>query len=678
MNKWWSESNRVIQTNLQISDAETLDAEKLAARLVRLHANALVFNVGGIYAWYPTQVPYHTINPLLKNGRDIVKEVVEACRKHSIRFIARYDFSKAVDQTYREHPEWFVRLKENQPQMVAVERFGNWPQLVSTCLNGGYQNEEVAFRVLRESMEAYDPDAIFVTSMIYAPCNCEKCKAVYRKCYGKELPQDPCEYETGFAEKMMDESVRRYENVVHQIDPEARFLHRAILGNGRMDQKKTFEATRWWFPRTGEYDLFFEHSIDWIHGETHDTLSNGRGKAGSRFTPGAAVKLMNSLPHDAQPLDIVHTAPGLAWRHTGLPAAEHRFWASQVPANGGQIWHSLTGIPDGIVDREQLESVEWLNWRIELAEPLMNGAKPVAPVALLWNDTSAHGWIDALTTAMIPYEIVLQRSVNAERLASFQWVVVPQGMEFYEGIPDALAAFVQQGGHLLLEGRVQDERLRALAGILEEQQESEYLTASYLRVENETLQQAANLAELVPLSGRVYYTRFSEGCLPVASLVPPFAPPEGVGSPPERAILPQVQHRWPMIVQRNNMLTLTFSFHELIEKFGIPSHYRLLDALLTGQRPVRLQGPAGLQLSIFHKENHYLIHVVNGIGERPLQGVAAVSGVVLTLALKEPVERAVDLFTQRELPVCKQNGKLVIELPPLDSWQVYDICVKEG
>ena len=61
-----------------------------------------------------------------------------------------------------------------------------------------------------------------------------------------------------------------------------------------------------------------------------------------------------------------------------------------------------------------------------------------------------------------------------------------------------------------------------------------------------------------------------------------------------------------------------------------------------------------------------------------MQGVAAVSGVVLTLALKEPVERAVDLFTQRELPVCKQNGKLVIELPPLDSWQVYDICVKEG
>lgn len=93
----------------QLTDfgAETLDAEKLAARLVRLHANALVFNVGGIYAWYPTQVPYHTINPLLKNGRDIVKEVVEACRKHSIRFIARYDFSKAVDQTYREHPEWF-------------------------------------------------------------------------------------------------------------------------------------------------------------------------------------------------------------------------------------------------------------------------------------------------------------------------------------------------------------------------------------------------------------------------------------------------------------------------------------------------------------------------------------------------------------------------------------------
>ena len=62
---WWQKPLRVIQTNLQVKDTPLMDPEKIAADIEALGGNALVMNVGGIYAWYPTRLSYHTLNPYL-------------------------------------------------------------------------------------------------------------------------------------------------------------------------------------------------------------------------------------------------------------------------------------------------------------------------------------------------------------------------------------------------------------------------------------------------------------------------------------------------------------------------------------------------------------------------------------------------------------------------------------
>lgn len=59
--EWWKKPLRVIQTNLQVLDTPKMEPEKIAAEMEDLGANVLVVNVGGIYAWYPTEVPFHTI-----------------------------------------------------------------------------------------------------------------------------------------------------------------------------------------------------------------------------------------------------------------------------------------------------------------------------------------------------------------------------------------------------------------------------------------------------------------------------------------------------------------------------------------------------------------------------------------------------------------------------------------
>lgn len=102
---WWKKNVRVIQPNLQVKDTGQIDPERLAEQLYNMEANTVVFNVGGIYAWYPTEVQNHTINEYLPTSHDLLLKMIEAVHKRNMRFIARFDFSKAEDTIYSTFAE---------------------------------------------------------------------------------------------------------------------------------------------------------------------------------------------------------------------------------------------------------------------------------------------------------------------------------------------------------------------------------------------------------------------------------------------------------------------------------------------------------------------------------------------------------------------------------------------
>src|SRR5882724_4724126 len=68
---WWmNEPIRWVQTNLRATDA-SLDARHLVDQLADMRANVLHFGMGGIAAFYPTQVPFHYPSSYLPPGRDM-------------------------------------------------------------------------------------------------------------------------------------------------------------------------------------------------------------------------------------------------------------------------------------------------------------------------------------------------------------------------------------------------------------------------------------------------------------------------------------------------------------------------------------------------------------------------------------------------------------------------------
>jgi hypothetical protein len=57
---WWRKPLRIVQTNLQVRDTNSIDPERLATQLVDLGANALVFNIGGFMLGIRRRFPFTT------------------------------------------------------------------------------------------------------------------------------------------------------------------------------------------------------------------------------------------------------------------------------------------------------------------------------------------------------------------------------------------------------------------------------------------------------------------------------------------------------------------------------------------------------------------------------------------------------------------------------------------
>src|SRR5918911_1272397 len=85
---WWEQPLRIIQLNLIVPDAAR-DGGQMARRAHEFGANALLINAGGIYAFYPTDVPYHRRAPGLYG--DLLGDAIRASRAASMRVVVRYD-----------------------------------------------------------------------------------------------------------------------------------------------------------------------------------------------------------------------------------------------------------------------------------------------------------------------------------------------------------------------------------------------------------------------------------------------------------------------------------------------------------------------------------------------------------------------------------------------------------
>ena len=684
---WWKKPLRVVQTNLQVKDTRLMDPEKIAAETEAMAGNVLVMNVGGIYAWYPSKVRYHHINEYLPKEGDLLAELIDACHRRNIRVVARFDFSKTDDAVFQQRPDWFIREPDRSPRIYGATRPGDWSILYTTCINAGYRNEEVAIPVLEEVIDNYDIDGIFFNAPHYEYCCCESCRRKYQQYYGKPLPIDLSKVEenTTFASK-----------AGAGLEPD--FASRCVRDN--MD--KIYGAVKRKAPDMPlilYYGLYRDNlndryaTADMICTESQDVLSRGWKDIPPIWHPVLSMKMGRTMEEHPSPFGIIHSCPGMDWRHTGLPTAEYLFWMSGVVAGGGQLWHSITGFPDTISDKRILHSLTAVNKMIEKIENEMDGAEFRSDVLLYWDGgKAAEGWADGLTNCHFQFDLAAPYQLTSEKLARYPVVIVPNGGPLDSESLALLKTYAENGGKLIFEGNSSDRLIPAagLLGISDEISTSEYLAASYWQFEpvGDVLR-GTEFTEtpLLAHRGQTAYVKPLCGTQVLATLVPPFAPLNAVGAPPERASMLVSHTDLPLctsrIVGSGTVVALTFGLGELMNEYKLAEHsylcQNLVDFLLGDDRTFRMELLEGIETVCYQKKNLLLVHLLNGIGKRPLMNNILCTDVSFTTKLPKDKSVGEVLLPQSgQIPVwSEENGYLRVTIPRLSFWETVVIRLNE-
>ena len=686
--QWWKTASRVIQTNLQVMDTPRMSAEQLAQNVVELEGNVLAVNVGGIYAWYQSEVLYHHINEWLPKERDLLGDIVRECRKRRVKVIARFDFSKADDSVYLQKPQWFVRNPDGTPHAYGIGRTGPWSILYSTCINGGYRNYEVAVPVLKEALKRYEFDGVFLNAPNYEPCFCESCRKKYRQVFGEELPM---EWENGknittsptFAHRKGIKGVREeweslcYKDNIRLIRENVQAVSPGI-------------PLILYFKTYGE-DLDARVSTaDVLCAEAQDILSQGIENITPFWLPSLNAKYGSVPEHMPAPFGIIHSCPGMDWRHAGLPEAEYQSWMSRVAANGANLWHSLTGFKETIGDQRLLRTIKAVNQDAVQVEMAMNGAKSAAQVLVVWNSTkSAEGWIGGLLNTQIQFDVEDEKRFSVQRACRYQAVIVPSGGKMLETKKRELEECVRRGVSLLIEEHRASwaRESHEFLGIEEEVQGGGELKAAYWRFETDSLQRNLEETLLLPHQGETLYCTVKESSVTEATLVQPFAPLDAVGAPPERASIPVQRTQLPLCVTHKEgdgaVLYLPFAFGCLLREYGLPDDLRLLENMidwaLKDSRVFRMEPCPGLEAVLYQTQNGALLHLINSVGGRPLMKMVPLVDVEFNLLLPPGVSGAdvKVLLGPKAVVVRNKERILTVSAARVETWSTFEIVWKK-
>jgi hypothetical protein len=666
---------RVIQYNLQIDNAARIDPEKMAQDVFDHAANAIVINVGGIYAWYHSQIPFHHINEYLPENRELLEEIIEACHRKGILVIGRFDFSKTDDTTYLMHPEWFVKTRNGEPLCYGSKRMGNWSLLLSTCINAGYRNQDFAEKVLKEALGRFDLDGVFFNAPQMERCHCESCREKYFSLYGKELPDEPGDWEPGWMRQCFRDNLSFLYRAVKEVKPDVP----VILYYGTYNKNG------------GKPENLSEiySMADYICTEAQNILSKGRGDLPYRWSPMLKMKLGRAHGNRPAPFGIIHSCPGMDWRHTGMPAAEYAYWLSEIPAAGGRIWHSLTGFDDVITDRRILDVITEIDERSAVSDTFMGTAESCSGVLLFWNaDKASLGFAEGLFSSHIQFDVADPYHPESADLSRYSLLIIPDSFPFTEEWKRKIKDYLEEGGNVLAEAVHSSyaSRNRVFLGLENKALSERNLTASYGKLEDpgrSAVGYGLERVKYLPVRGNVLCLHASEESFVPMTLIPPFAPADGVGAPPERAILPVSGTDIPLLeekrIGRGRMMLCYVDLPGMLMDYGLDDWYQMLTNLseylgggIIDQEKSEIL--PGVLVSVFRDraQRQLLIHLVNTTGERPLRRCNVCRDMKITLR-KGSMGRKISVFsafTRAPLEAVEEDEELHIHIGELKVWDL--------
>jgi Hypothetical glycosyl hydrolase 6/Beta-galactosidase trimerisation domain len=440
---WIDGPMRWAQLTLVEDDPATYDIDFWLDYFRRTHSDAVCLSAGGCVAYYPTQVPFHHRSAWL-GDRDVLGELVAGCRALDMVVIARTDPHATYDDVQAAHPDWIAVTAEGQPR-----RHWASPEMWVTCGLGPY-NFEFMTEVTKEIVARYRVDGIFINRWEGSGmCYCRHCHEGFRTATGLDLPRTTNpedraqrEYLRWRQERLFD-LWQLWDSAVREINPDSCVIPNTGGGaTSRLDMRRIGElAPMMVADRQARHGLMAPWAIGMNAKEYRAAL--GRKPVVGLFSVGVEEPYR--------------------WKDSVQNADEIRLWVADLVANGMRPWFSK--FAGTLHDPRWLKPVEDIYAWCHGAESYLRNEHSLAQVGLVYSQQTAWfcrgdrvrervedpalGWYQALIEARIPFEMVHDRLLDAEHLAPFRTLVLPNIVALSDAQCAQLRDFVHRGGGLV-------------------------------------------------------------------------------------------------------------------------------------------------------------------------------------------------------------------------------------
>ncbi|AJE47821.1 alpha-amylase family protein [Celeribacter indicus] len=674
---WYRKPYRLIQTNLRQMDV-LYDQRALAREAREFGATALLYNIGGIYAFYPSKLELQLVNPVMEG--DALGAAIEAAHAEGLSLIGRFDVSKASKKAYDAHPEWFARGQKGEP----LEYNGTY----QACVNGGWY-QDYAFRIIEEALSQYDVDGVFFNMFGYRNsnysgqsfglCRCENCQRRFREMYGQELPKTADFSDPAYADYLefqdrtaLDLQVRIYEHV-HKVSPQTAMFGR----RGKRD------VLRWEVQRAIERPL-----PEWP------------------YQSGEQARYLRALGPDQMAASTSANFIDFAWRFHSETAAYNELRFAQQLGVGATLDLYLLGVLDQ-ADKSALPRIsELFHWHRGV-EGHYENLRSAATVGLYHSfkterfrsrngtpdprNTAFRGAYRALLEARIPFDFVLDEKVEAEGggelLDRYDALVLPSVTCLSDAEAAVLDAFVRGGGTLLTTG---DSALCGPKGELREAPALDCLPIAGMPVRHAPMKGAyltfgeGDLplpgTRLMMLDGEFLEAPEKAGAERLMRLLPPqrFGPPE-LCFPEEESDLPGVLSQ---DYGAGRAVWLPWNPDRQYYRDSLPAHRTLIADLVTRNSPpmpARLTGLGHAEVTVQAQPatGTLKVHVINYAGQRGnlYEDPPKLTG--LKLGLRGVAGEAAALVSGQTVASsgpADADGYLWFDLPPVGAFEVLSIA----
>ncbi len=676
---WWQRPYRMVQTNLRQPDA-LYDHKKLAREIKDFGADVLLYNIGGIYAFYPTKLALHAVNPLMQG--DALGDAIEAAHSEGLSLVGRFDMSKATRIAYEAHPDWFVHNAKGE----SLEYNGTY----QACVNGGWY-QDYALQIISESLGKYDVDGVFFNMFGYTNfnysghyfgiCVCDNCRRTFHDMYGKPLP---------LKEDFADPS---YADYLEFKDRTALALRSKVYKHIKQVAPKVAMTGQ-----RGDSDLIrleTQRAVDrpqpeWAY------QAGEQARWGQAYGQGKTVSSTSANFID------------YAWRFTSETGAYQLVRGAQQLASGATLDFYLLGVMAQDDKTAFADTSKLFHWH-KANEHNYAGLKSAAKIALYHShgvvpghgggayskrpasgklaEAAFRGAYRALVEARLPFDLVANEIIvgkdGAKILSQYDAVVMPNVTCLSDAEAKALDNWVNEGGVLLATGEtgLYDEHgvarekpaLKSLP-ITDRPMARQDMKGSYFRVRPGELPIGDDV-KLLMMDHTYYVAEAVKGAETLLTLLPPqrFGPPE--------LCFPDYESEMPGAIigshGKGKAIYVPWHADALYYRDSLP-HTRtfLTDLVLRNipAAPIRIEGRGSLEVTIQAqpKAGKILVHVINYGGQRNNLYEEAPTVHGLRLGVRGVTGNGAALVSGKSVSpegAADKDGYQWFSLPPLEAFE---------